>query len=99
MPGSSLSRYSPVPGGSVPLCWVTRYCSGESLETASGSFGNIGIRFSSFKLHGSGGLALAGRGRGERLALDERQQVAVYHVRLRLADPMRLARIHLERSV
>src|SRR5712672_2656175 len=46
MPGSLLSRYSPLPEDSVPLCWVTRYCSGESLETASGFFGNVGIRFS-----------------------------------------------------
>src|SRR5690606_17491627 len=36
IPGSLLSRYSPVPGGSVPLCWVTRYCSGVSRAMASG---------------------------------------------------------------
>src|SRR5258706_7794931 len=36
MPGSLFSRYSPVPGRSVPLSWVTRYCSGDSREIASG---------------------------------------------------------------
>src|SRR5688572_33189275 len=36
MPGSSLCRYSPVPGISVAPCCVTRYCSGESVEMAVG---------------------------------------------------------------
>src|SRR6476660_5347410 len=35
MPGSLLFRYSPLPGGSVPLFWVTRYCSGDRPEMAS----------------------------------------------------------------
>src|SRR5262245_35937571 len=47
MPGSLLSRYSPLPGASVPFCCVTRYCSGESLEMASGSLLNFLISFSS----------------------------------------------------
>src|SRR5262249_39625016 len=47
MPGCFLSRYSPVPGVSVPFCCVTRYCSGESLEMASGSLLNFLISFSS----------------------------------------------------
>src|SRR5262245_47209384 len=47
MPGCLLSRYSPVPGVSVPFCCVTRYCSGESLEMASGSLLNFLISFSS----------------------------------------------------
>src|SRR5262249_53742106 len=47
MPGSLLSRYSPVPGASVPFCCVTRYCSGESLAMASGSWLNFRISFSS----------------------------------------------------
>src|SRR5262245_17022910 len=49
MPGCLLSRYSPVPGVSVPFCCVTRYCSGESLEMASGSLLNFLISFSSFR--------------------------------------------------
>src|SRR5918999_291639 len=49
MPGSLLSRYSPVPGASVSFCCVTRYCSGESLETASGSLLNFLICFSSYR--------------------------------------------------
>src|SRR5262245_591071 len=47
MPGCLLSRYSPVPGVSVPFCCVTRYCSGESLEMASGSLLKFFISFSS----------------------------------------------------
>src|SRR5262245_26583260 len=47
MPGCLLSRYSPVPAVSVPFCCVTRYCSGESLEMASGSLLNFLISFSS----------------------------------------------------
>src|SRR5215475_5366876 len=47
MPGSLLSRYSPVPGVSVPFCCVTRSCSGESLEMASGSLLHVLIAFSS----------------------------------------------------
>src|SRR5215510_7686819 len=47
MPGCLLSRYSPVPGVSVPFCCVTRYCSGESLGMASGSLLNFLISFSS----------------------------------------------------
>src|SRR5262245_15506986 len=46
MPGSLLSRYSPLPGNSVPFCWVTRYCSGESIAIASGSLLNVLISFS-----------------------------------------------------
>src|ERR671910_597534 len=38
MPGSLLSRYSPVPGRSVPLRWVTRNCSGDSPAIASSVF-------------------------------------------------------------
>src|SRR4051812_25913657 len=34
MPGSLLWRYSPVPGRSVPLSCVTRYCSGVSFAMA-----------------------------------------------------------------
>src|SRR6185503_10445423 len=41
MPGSSLSRYSPVPGASVAPCWVTRYCSGERPEMTAGSRSNL----------------------------------------------------------
>src|SRR3970040_648268 len=37
MPGCLLSRYSPLPGRSVPLSWVTRYCSGVSWAMAAGS--------------------------------------------------------------
>src|SRR5690349_20114273 len=47
MPGSSLCRYSPVPGYSVAAFCVTRYCSGESLEMASRSFRYFCISFSS----------------------------------------------------
>src|SRR5262249_427058 len=47
MPGCLLSRYSPIPGVSVPFCCVMRYCSGESLEMASGSLLNFLISFSS----------------------------------------------------
>src|SRR5262245_23185187 len=47
MPGCLLSRYSPVPGVSVPFCCVTRYCSGECLEMASGSWLNFLLSFSS----------------------------------------------------
>src|SRR5262245_34412398 len=43
MPGSSLCRYSPVPGCSVPVCCVTRYCSGDSPEIASVSLMNFRI--------------------------------------------------------
>src|SRR5262245_12342400 len=50
MPGSLLSRYSPVPGVSVPSCCVTRYCSGESLAMASWSLLNSFISFSSLVL-------------------------------------------------
>src|SRR5688572_345906 len=46
MPGSLLSRYSPVPGRSVPVCCVTRYCSGESFRTASSLLVNFRIFFS-----------------------------------------------------
>src|SRR5215475_11264521 len=45
MPGSLLSRYSPVPGTSVPLFCVTRYCSGESLRIASSFLLNFRICF------------------------------------------------------
>src|SRR5450432_1724771 len=37
MPGSLLAKCSPVPGRSVPFCCVTRYCSWDSFEMASGS--------------------------------------------------------------
>src|SRR6266581_8144488 len=37
MPGSLLSQNSFLNAGSVPACWVIRYCSGVSRETASGS--------------------------------------------------------------
>src|SRR3954469_9566517 len=37
MPGSFLSRYSPVPGRSVAPSCVTRYCSGERFAIASAS--------------------------------------------------------------
>src|SRR5262245_41198607 len=47
MPGCLLPTYSPVPGVSVPFCCVTRYCSGESLEMASGSLLKLLISFSS----------------------------------------------------
>src|SRR5262245_34697505 len=47
MPGSLLSRYSPVPGRSVPFCCVTRYCSGESFRIASSLWVNFRISFSS----------------------------------------------------
>src|SRR5262245_57738007 len=46
MPGSLLSRYSPVPGRSVPFCCVTRYCSGESFRIASSLLVNFRISFS-----------------------------------------------------
>src|SRR4029450_7194792 len=45
MPGSLLFRYSPVPGASVAFCCVTRYCSGDSREMASGSLLNSPIVF------------------------------------------------------
>src|SRR5258706_10299479 len=35
IPGLSLSRYAPVPGASVPLFCVTRYCSGGGFRGAS----------------------------------------------------------------
>src|ERR1700741_5126692 len=41
MPGSLLCRYSPVPGYSVSLCCVTRYCSADSFAIASGSLLNF----------------------------------------------------------
>jgi peptide methionine sulfoxide reductase MsrA len=37
MPGRFSCRCSPVPGCSVALSWVTRYCSGVSRAIASGS--------------------------------------------------------------
>src|SRR5687768_1885680 len=43
MAGSSLSRYSPVPGISVAPCCVTRNCCGESFEMTSGSLANFCI--------------------------------------------------------
>src|SRR5437867_7366212 len=49
MPGSLLYRYCPVPGNSVAACCVTRYCSRESLEMASGSFWYVVISFSSLR--------------------------------------------------
>src|SRR5262245_18688418 len=45
MPGSLLSRYSPVPGASVPFCCVTRYCSRESFRIASSFLLNFRICF------------------------------------------------------
>src|SRR5215470_11445901 len=54
MPGSLLSRYSPLPGASVPFCCVTRYCSGESLEMASGSLVKFLISFSSCRTYMEG---------------------------------------------
>src|SRR5688572_1614064 len=38
MPGSLLFSSGPVPGYSVPLCCVTRYCSGVSRASASSVF-------------------------------------------------------------
>src|SRR5918999_3535781 len=43
MPGSSLCRYSPVPGASVALCCVTRYCCGDNFAIASASLLNFRI--------------------------------------------------------
>jgi hypothetical protein len=37
-------RYGPVPGISVPLSWVTRYCSRLSLAMTFGSLVNLRIR-------------------------------------------------------
>src|ERR1700743_2382864 len=48
MPGSLLSQYSLSNAGSVPAFWVTRYCSGVSRETASGSLRKLSVISSSF---------------------------------------------------
>src|SRR5437899_4697798 len=43
MPGFLLSQYSFLKAGSVPSCWVTRYCVGVSrfLSSSSGGFTNV----------------------------------------------------------
>src|SRR4051794_24352980 len=69
MPGSWLCRSSPLPGASVPLSWVTRYCSGERRAMASGVFLYVDIIVSSRIVQGRAphaadelsGLALAAR--------------------------------------
>src|SRR6185437_13879885 len=43
MPGSLLSQYSLLNGGSVSLFWVTWYCSEVSRATASGSLRYVSV--------------------------------------------------------